>query len=234
MKKFICVILILILCQPVFALAEESYIKLKPYPYSSHVLGDDLVIYGDTNMSSVVLGLHYPDDEQGYKGYAKFVITISANELKRGYVIGTETYSRLWPEGVWKLVVQYDNARDEINIPMAKEASYDRNVILAEYSGNTLSNLKSYSCRGVVCRNNTFEFVTEDNTVIKVFSWNNFKPTVSGETSVFIASYKDGYMIDAKVYTGVLSQFDTYFTLDMPQERQLKFFYWDNNMSPIN
>lgn len=235
MKKLISIILILIICQPVCALAEDSYISLDPYPYSSHTLGEDLIIYGDTDFSTVVLGLYYPNDEQGYMGYAKYVITISGDELRSGYVIPTETYSRLWPEGVWKIVVQNgENARDEISIPMTKEAIYNRNVMVAEYSDNMLTTVTSYRCRGVICRNNTFEFITEDNTVIKVFSWNNFTPTDSGETSIFIAFYKDGYMLAAKVYTGVLSRFDTYFTLDIPQNKQLKFFYWDDNMNPID
>lgn len=234
MKKLISFILIFIMCQPVFTLAKDSYITLDPYPYSSHVLGEDLVIYGDTDFSTVVLGFYYPDDEQGYKGYSKYVITISGDELRHGFVIPTETYSRLWPEGVWKVVVQNGSIRDEIGIPMTKEASYNRNVMIAEYSDSALVSVASYRCRGVKTQNNIFEFATEDNTVIKVFSWNNFAPTASGETGIYIAFYKDGYMLDAKVYTGVLSEFDTYFTLDIPQDKQLKFFYWDDNMSPID
>ncbi len=233
MKKFISVILILIMCQPLLALAKDSYITLEPYPYSSHVLGEDLIIYGDTDFSQVTLGFYYPDDEQGYMGYAKYIMTIGADELKNGYVIKTETYSRLWPEGVWKIVVQNGSVRDEIGIPMAKEADYNRKVMIAEYSEGALTAFNSYRCRGVNKRNNTLEFVTEDDTVIRVFSWNNFAPTDSGETSIFIAFYKDGYMTDAKVYTGCLSEFDTYFTLDIPQNKQLKFFYWNDNMNPI-
>ena len=93
MKKFISLlILICIIASSVPAFAAENYVTLTPYPYSSHVLGEDLVIYGDTNLSNITLGLFYP--EEGYKGWAKFIQTITAKALRNGYVIPTETVSR--------------------------------------------------------------------------------------------------------------------------------------------
>jgi hypothetical protein len=174
-------------------MAKDSYVKLDPFPYSTHVLGEDLVIYGDTDFSSVTLGLFYPKD-QGYMGYAKFVITISGDELRKGYVIPTETYSRLWPEGNWSVVVQNGTARDEITIPMAEEAYYNRYLRVCEYSDNTLTEVNTFACRGVIVRNNTMSISLEDGTHIRIYSWDNLSPTDSGEARLFVATYKDGYI----------------------------------------
>ena len=232
MKKLISIVLIFILCQSVCVMANDSNISLDPYPYSSHVLGEDLVIYGDTDFDQVTLGFYYPKD-QGYMGYAKYIITITADELKNGYVIPTETYSRLWPEGDWTVVVQNGSARDEITISMAIDASYDRHVRICEYSDNALSFVETYSCRGIVIKDNVLSFSLEDGTEYRIFSWNNFAPANSGKTKLFIATYKDGYMTDIKTYTGTLTDFGNHITLTVSDTKRVEILYCEDNLTPV-
>ena len=234
MKKFISlVITILLLTSAVPAFAIEGYVKLDPYPYSTHVLGEDLIIYGDTNFDSVTLGFYYPKD-QGYMGYAKLIITITADELKNGYVIPTEEYSRLWPEGNWSVVVQNGTARDEIVIPMAKEAFYNRYLRVCEYSDNTLTKVNTFICRGVVVKNNTISFSLSDGTEIRIYSWDNLSPATSGETTLYLASYKDGYMLDVKTFIGNLDNFTNHITLICSDTERVEILYWEDNLIPVN
>lgn len=234
MKKFISIIiLILFILSALPASAEEGYVRFTPYPYSSHILGEDLVIYGDTNLGQVILGLYYPQD-QGYLGRAKYIITITAKELRNGYAIPTETYSRLWPEGLWKVVLQNGDARVEVQIPMTSSAVYNRSIRVAEYEDNILTNLTSYASRGMLFKNNIIEFALEDETTVRIFSWNNFAPTDSGETRLFVAFYKDGYLTNVKTYTGTLSDFGRHVTLNISENKRLELFYWNDNLIPIN
>ncbi len=235
MKKLISIILILMLIPSggICLKAQEGYVSLDPFPYSTHVLGEDLVIYGDTDFASVTLGLFYPKD-QGYMGYAKYIITITARELKEGYVIPTETYSRLWPKGDWSVVVQNGTARAEITIPMAEEACYNRYVRVCEYSDNTLTAVNTFACRGVVIKNNTMSFSLSDGTTIRIYSWDNLSPTDSGEARLFVAFYKDGYMIKAKIYSGNLDSFSNHVTLTASESERVEILYWEDGLIPVN
>lgn len=235
MKKLISIFLIAIsiICQNVCVMAKDSYVSLDPFPYSTHVLGEDLVIYGDTDFSQVTLGLFYPKD-QGYMGYAKFVITISADELREGYVIPTETYSRLWPKGDWSVVVQNGTARDEITIPMAEEACYNRYLRVCEYTDNTLTEVNTFACRGVVIKNSSMSISLEDGTLIRIYSWDNFSPTDSGNSRLFVAWYKDGYMLKAKTYSGNLNNFSNHITLTASENERVEILYWEDNLIPVN
>lgn len=233
MKKVLLFILLILIMFPAISSAEESFTALDPYPYSSHILGEDLVIYGDTSFSKVVLGLFYPDDEQGYLGMAKFIITISADELREGYVIPTDTFSRLWPEGEWTVRIQNDMYFDEIKIPMTKEAKFDRIIKLATYEDDALVTLTSYQTRGVILKNNVFSFVTEDGTTVRIFSWNNFSPTNEGESRIFVSFSKDGYMTDIKTYHGFLSSYSDHICIIGENGDSFKLFYWNDNLQPI-
>ncbi len=234
MKKFISVlILICFLTAHVTAFAEDDYITLVPYPYSTHVLGEDLVIYGDTNLSSLTLGFFYPED-QGYMGYAKFIMTISAKELKEGYVIKTDTFSRLWPEGKWTVRVQNGDAKDEMKITMTTDPVFDREVKLAEYEDNALINLTSIKVRGIIVKDNIVEFTKEDNTVVKIFSWNNLSPTDNGESKIYVTHFNDGYLTEVKTYDGTLTSYGNHISLDMDKGNSFKLFYWNDNLNPIS
>lgn len=233
MKKFISIIiLILLVSLSIPATAGSDYVSLTPYPYSSHILGEDLIIYGDTDFDSVTLGLYYPDE--GYLGLSKYIMVISAAELKNGYVIPTETTSRLWPEGVWKVVVQNGSARDEIKITMSSDPVYNRSIRVAEYENNILTNLTSYICRGMQFNNNVISFTLEDATEVRIFSWNNFAPTDNGEARLFVAFYKDGYMTDIKTYSGELSDYGKHITLNISENKRIELLYWNDNLTPIN
>ncbi len=235
MKKLVSVIVVLsifLACFPAFA--KESFITLDPYPYSTHVLGEDLVICGDTDFASVTVGLYYPDDEQGYKGYAKYIMTISGEELKNGYVIPTETKSRLWPCGVWSVVVQNGSVRDEIRINMQTEAVFNRFFRVAEYDNSALIKLTTYPCRGVISKNNTLSFTTEEGKTVKIFAWNNLAPTSCGEARIFIATYEEGYLINTQTFQGVLSKDGCHLTLNISESKRVEIFLWNEQLNPAN
>lgn len=232
MKRFVSLILIFILCQPVCIFADSSYIKLNPYPYSSHVLGEDLIIYGDTNIPHVILGLYYPDDEQGYRGYAKYILTISCDDLKNGYVIPTDTHPGLWPEGEWKIVVHNGDAHDEITILMSKEPSYNRHLRICEYTDNTLTSVDTYSCRGVQYKDSVITVPLSDGSEMRIFSWNNLSPANSGVTTLFVTTFKDGYMTDIKTLSGELIDYGNHTTLIISPTKRFEIFCWTNNLTP--
>lgn len=233
MKKFSALILSFVMLALVVPVgAANSYITIHPYPYSTHVLGEDLVIYGDTDFGNVTLGLFYPRD-QGYNGMSKFVMTISANELRQGYVIHTGAYSRLWPTGDWRIKVQNGNVSDEIYITMSEEPVYDQVLKVVEYEDSALTSITSYATRGVLFKDNVLSFTLEDETAVKIYSWNNLKPTDQGEGKIYIASYNDGYLTSLKSYEGTLSSFGYHISLKIDENKAVKLLYWDENLTPV-
>lgn len=234
MKKLLSILLVILILSPsVPAFAADSFITLEPYPYSTHILGENLVIYGDTDFGNITLGFYYPED-QGYFGYAKYIMTISAQELRSGYVIRTEEYSRLWPEGVWTVKVQNGDVSDTLKINMSKEAEYNRYVKLATYEDDALTSLTTYPCRGTRMHDNVLSFTLSDNTTVKIFSWDNLTPAESGESRIYIAFFDpEGYMTDIKTYQGTLSQFGNHFTLNISPTKKVKLFYWTDNLIPL-
>lgn len=232
MKKFISLILILVLCTPLSALAAEKYITITPYPLSSHVMGDDLVVYAKTNLSYATIGLYYPVTG-GYN--LKFSDIVYASDLKKGYTIPTSgEIGKKNPEGNWKLIIQYGNASDEIYILMTSEPLYNRYVRIAEYSDNTLTDISTYACRGIEYSNKTISFSSSDGKDIRIFSWDNLSPTDSGETQLFIATYEDDYMTDIRAYKGELSCYGNRTTLNISPSARLEIYYWYDNLVPIS
>lgn len=234
MKKFIALFIVLILSFPTVVSAGESYISIDPYPFSSHVLGESLVVRGNTNFAFVTLGFYYPDIP-GYSGQAKFIMTLTAEEFRNGYTIYTDPPARLWPEGNWKVAVQNGSVREEIFIPMTAEPLYNRYVRIAQYSSDTLINVETYICRGIEKRENILKITLEDETEIRIFSWNNFKPTTDGEAQLFIATYKDGYMTNAKMRSGTLTEHGNHTELNINEgSDRVEIFCWEDNLIPIS
>ncbi len=231
MKKFLVILISVLICFPTLAFAKEDYISLLDYPYSTHVLGEDLVIYGETNIANVSLGLYYPNDDQGYMGYAKLIIALTADELKKGYVIKTDTFSRLWPEGEWTVRVQSGDVYDTITIPMRKEADFNRKVKIAAYNLGAMESISTYKSRGGYIKDNVVTFLLENNVTMKIFSWNNFTPVSEGESRVFVAFYKDGYLTKAQSFFGTLSRYSDHISIENG-ENKLKIFCWDENLTP--
>lgn len=235
MKKIIAVLLITLslLFGNIAHANAEYYISITPYPYSSHVLGEDLVIYADTNAPAVVLGL-YSLTSSGLVDKFIYSSTLFRSELKNGYSIPTSQQSDRWIEGDYLLILQYGSVRSEEIIHMRTEPIYDRNAIISEYSDDTLIQSSIYRCRGIARKDNVYEIALEDNTLIKIYSWNNFSPTANGETTVFVATYQDGYMTKAQHYSGFLHTSLNYFVLNSDDGNTLKLFVWNNNLTPIN
>ncbi|MBQ8003075.1 MAG: hypothetical protein IJ297_06500 [Clostridia bacterium] len=235
MKKLICFLIIFSMAITTNVFARDSYIILSPYPFSTHVLGEDLVIYGNTDFSQVTLGLFYPNDEQGYFGYAKYIATITAQELRQGHVIKTDTTSRLWPKGNWTVAVQYGDVRDEIIIPMSDNANYNRCVRVAQYEDLALVSLDTYKCRGVIIRNGVFGFTTDEGKNIRIFSWDNFSPSTKGDARIFIASYTDeGIVENVQTFYGTVSLDGLHFTLNISDTERVEIFVWEDGITPVN
>jgi hypothetical protein len=131
------------------------------------------------------------------------------------------------------VVVQNGTARDEITIPMAEEAYYNRYLRVCEYSDNTLTEVNTFACRGVIVRNNTMSISLEDGTCIRIYSWDNLSPTDSGEARLFVATYKDGYMLKAKTYSGNLDSFSNHITLTASENERVEILYWEDNLIPV-
>ena len=234
MKKIIAFLLVLILAFPVGVSAAEKYISIDPYPFSTHVLGEDLVIYGNTNIAYVNIGLYYPDIP-GFYGYAKYIMTISAKELREGYSIPTDALSDRWPEGTWKVIVQSGTTVDQLYIPMTAQPSYNRYVRIAEYASDTLVNVKTHLCRGIEKRNGVLKITPEDGTEIRIFSWNNLAPSAKGATQLFIATYENGYMTEVKTYTGNLVKYGNHVRLNINEgSDRLEIFCWEDNLIPVS
>lgn len=235
MKKFIAVLLISIsfMSCTVAHAAESYYINVDPYPYSSHILGEDLVVYGDTNATAVVLGLYSLRDNGSVAAFL-YSSTVFRSELKNGYSIPTSRAGGSWKEGDYLLVLQYGPTKSESIIHMSYEPVYDRNVIICEYSDNTLINSVSYRCRGIAKRNGIYEIALQDGSSIKIFFWNNFVPTENGEATVFISANQDGYMTSAKHYRGFLSSDGNRFTMKLENGGELKLFLWNDSLNPVN
>ena len=234
MKKFISLFLIfsvVFLAVPVGA--ANSYIKLEPFPYSTHLPGEDIVVYGDTDCSFVTLGLFTPKDS-GYKGRIRFSITIRGKDLKEGYVINTDPDILAWPAGDWTLRVQYGSVFDEITITTSEAPQYDRVLRVAEYDNSSLSSVSSYCTRGVVFKDNIISFTLEDNTEVKIYSWDNLAPADSGETTIYVAKYNEDCLTEIKSYKGTLNEFGKSVSLEIDENKTLKLLYWDDSLQPVN
>lgn len=234
MKKTVLFILIIIslLSFSLCTHAAGNYISIERYPFSSHVLGEDLIICGETDFSHVSVALYYPDD-RGYGGELKFAIILTKNEFKDGYAIKTEPSNRLWPEGLWTLKVQNGQIYDEITVKMTSQPDFSQKIFVAEYTYNTLTSLSSYSTRGVLKNNNVVCFKAEDGTEIKVFSWDCLKPADCGDCRIYIAFYNFGMLTDIKSYQGSLADGSNCILLNMPGGKSIKIFCWDDDMSPL-
>lgn len=234
MKKTVLFILIVIslLSFSLCTHAAGSFIRIEQYPFTSHLLGEDIIICGETDFSHVSVALYYPDDRV-YKGELKFGIILTKNEFKDGYAIKTESSTPLWPEGLWTLRVQNGQIYDEITVNMTSQPDFSRKILVAEYTDSTLTSLSSYNTRGVSKNNNVIFFKSEDGKEVKVFSWDRLRPTDCGESRIYIAFYKYGCLTDIKSYQGSLAEFSNCILLNMPSGKTIKIFYWGSNISPL-
>lgn len=231
MKKVVLFIILIIMCLPVQAFAAEKYITLEEYPYSTHVLGEDLIIYGSTNINAYLsLGLYIPVTG----GYTPlYYDSITPKQLKNGYTIPTPIESGKHPQGEWLLVVQFGTVRDELYINMTAEPLYDRYVHMAEYSDNTLVNVETYKSRGIRFRDNIISFTTEMGEEIRIFSWNNLSPVSEGNSRIFVAHYKDGYITKVNTYEGTLRCYNGSVCLENENGSYFKLLYWTENLTPV-
>lgn len=210
--------------------AESSYIKIYPFPYSSYTLGESITVRGDTNLSFVTLCLSYPNDGD-YKGMSKFVITLSANEFKEGYTIRTGTFSNQWPEGLWRIRVQNDNAVDDVFVKFTAETEYTSSLYVAEYEDGAVSGIYSLPARGAEYNNGVISLFLKDE-VVKIFQWNDaLTPLSEGEGNIYFASYVSGAAVFVKKCRG---EFSPSFPLILHSGgKTYKLFLWSNIMTPM-
>lgn len=231
MKKIVLFIILIAMCLPVQTFAAEKYIALEEYPYSTHTLGEDLTVYGSTNINAYIsLGLYTPY----YDSYKiLFNDSITPKELKNGYTIPIPNESNAHPEGKWLLVVQFGNVRDELYINMTAEPLYDRYVRMAEYSDNTLVSVETFKSRGIQFKDNIISFTTESSEEIRIFSWNNLSPVNEGDSRIFVAHYVDGYITKVNTYEGTLLYYNGSVCLESENGKYFKLLYWGENLIPV-
>lgn len=117
MKKLIS--LMLCICMLLSALsvaAREDYIELNSLRYDEYMRGETILVSGDTNVY-VTLGLYYPES---YGSTAKYIMTYSPQELRDGIEIETGTDEKLWPDGLWTIVVQSGDMSESLEFTLSE------------------------------------------------------------------------------------------------------------------
>ncbi len=117
MKKIISLLisLCLLLC-PFTVMAEETFIEINPLEYDEYTYEEVIFISGYTN-KYVTLGLYYPEE---VGGSAKFIMTYSPDELSEGIELALGEQSRLWPEGVWTIIVQSGDVSEVLEFTLSE------------------------------------------------------------------------------------------------------------------
>jgi hypothetical protein len=225
-RIFTVILLIYMIFSAMPGYAEGSFIRLEPLCYSSYVLGEDIIVKGETDFDYVTVGLYYPDE---YSGFAKYIITISASEFSKGCKISTDEASKQWPEGNWRIMVQNGNVKSDVYVPLLSEPVYDKYLRIAKYDGDTLTEVKTYKTRGALFKDDTISFALSDETFLKLFFWNdNLAPSSSGNGSIYLAQYSDGNFLSAQKFSGELSQ-KLPITVTNNSETY-KIFCWNENL----
>lgn len=97
---------------PLASNAAETYIEIE-LDHDAYALGETIIVSGSTN-AYVTLGLYMPQEVGGALRYAT---VLSPSELSDGLEILT---GEDWPEGVWKIVCQRGEVREEIEFELAE------------------------------------------------------------------------------------------------------------------
>ncbi len=117
MKKLIAFLLCICMIFPVMVVsAQEIFIELDSLRYDEYMRGETIIVTGDTN-AYVTLGLYYPEH---YGSSAKYIMTFSPEELSEGVSIETDTDDRLWPDGVWTIVVQNGDVAEALEFTLCE------------------------------------------------------------------------------------------------------------------
>ncbi|MBQ8539841.1 MAG: S-layer homology domain-containing protein [Clostridia bacterium] len=117
MKKLISLltcICMLVAALPVYA--ADIYIELDPLRYEEYMRGETILISGSTN-TYVTLGLYYPEH---YGSSAKYILTYSPSELSDGIELETDTDDKLWPDGVWTIIVQSGEVSESLEFTLCE------------------------------------------------------------------------------------------------------------------
>ncbi|MBQ7875919.1 MAG: S-layer homology domain-containing protein [Clostridia bacterium] len=117
MKKIVSLLisLCLLLC-PFTVMAEETFIEINPLEYDEYTYEETIFISGFAN-KYVTLGLYYPEEAGGS---AKYIMTYSPDELSEGIEIALGEQSRLWPEGVWTIIVQSGDVSESLEFTLSE------------------------------------------------------------------------------------------------------------------
>lgn len=117
MKKFISLLICICLIIAAFPVsAVEASIELDSLRYDEYMRGETVVISGEANVY-VTLGLYYPEH---YGSTAKFIQTYSPSELADGIELELGTEEKLWPEGVWTIIVQNGDASESLEFTLSE------------------------------------------------------------------------------------------------------------------
>lgn len=116
MKKLISLLICICMLSTAMVVSAEVTIELSPLKYETYMRGETVVVRGSAN-THVTLALYYPEY---YNVGAKYIMTYSPADLANGIRIETGTEERLWPEGTWKIIVQYGEVSDSLEFELVE------------------------------------------------------------------------------------------------------------------
>lgn len=116
LKKLLSLFITLALIFSALPSFAAGSLELDSLAYDTYMRGETIIVSGSTSVP-VTLGLYYPEEASGT---AKYIMTVLPSELSAGIEIETDTDPRLWPDGVWKIVVQSGEMREELEFELAE------------------------------------------------------------------------------------------------------------------
>ncbi len=117
MKKLLSLLICICLAASALtAFAEDVYIELNPLEYDEYMRGETIFVSGSTN-TYVTLGLYYPEH---YGSSAKYIMTYSPDELAEGIELETGLEEKLWPDGLWTIIVQSGDVSESLEFTLSE------------------------------------------------------------------------------------------------------------------
>lgn len=116
MKKFLSILLALcFVLSPFTVLADDATLNIDPLMYDEYAYGETITITGTANRH-VALALFPPEDGAS----AKYINVFTPDELAEGIELPLGTAEDSWSLGVWRIIVQYGEAKEELEFTLSE------------------------------------------------------------------------------------------------------------------
>lgn len=118
MKKLLSITIALCLLLSILPVsAQDIVIELNDLEYDAYMYEETVVVSGYSN-AYVTIALYYPED---FAQQAKSILTYSPDDLLDGVEIELgEQGDSLWPEGVWRIIVQNGDVSETLEFTLAE------------------------------------------------------------------------------------------------------------------